>query len=313
MIIVFGSIGLDIVQSVHELPRAGETVLTADYIMLPGGKGANQALAAARASSNSGSNVEVQFVASIGDDDFGARALRNLKSVGVDLAGVAIGSRPTACATISVDHRGENQIVVSSGANLETVAGQLHPRSGDVVLQQMEIPLREIWAGIDLAHENGAQTILNAAPFQPIPTAVLEKLDVLIVNEIEAEMMAADLCRTMDLDANDLQNTCAKIHERFDLTVVLTLGAKGAVAFAQAARLQVSALDITALDTVGAGDAFVGAFVAALSENRPLGDCLRWGSVAGGLACLAPGAQDGVPDHGKIIERIGEITLTQSA
>ncbi len=300
MIIVFGSIGLDIVQSVKHLPRPGETVLTADYVMLPGGKGANQALAAARA------GATVRFAASIGDDDFGQRALLNLDLAGVDLTDVVRRGRPTACATISVDSVGENQIVVSSGANLDTVAEQLNPAAGDLVLQQMEILPSEIWAGLDLARERGARTILNAAPYQSIPLAALAKIDVLILNEVEASMLAHDL----GLDTSDLPGVCGGVQGRFDTTVVLTLGAGGAMAFAHDEALQAGILPIRALDTVGAGDAFVGAYVAAQSGGMALADRLRWGSVAGGLACLRPGAQDGVPERAAIEARQDEITIT---
>lgn len=297
---MFGSIGLDIVQSVTHLPRPGETVLTADYAMLPGGKGANQALAAARA------GAAVRFAASIGNDDFGQRALLNLDLAGVDLTDVVRRDRPTACATISVDRVGENQIVVSSGANLDTVAEQLNPAAGDLVLQQMEIPPPEIWAGLDLARERGARTILNAAPYQSIPLAALAKIDVLIMNEVEASMLAHDL----GLDTSDLPGVCGGVQGRFDTTVVLTLGAGGAMAFAHDEALQAGILPIQAVDTVGAGDAFVGAFVAAQSGGMALADRLRWGSVAGGLACLRPGAQDGVPEHTAIEARQDEITIT---
>ena len=300
MIIVFGSIGLDIVQSVGRLPRPGETVLTADYAMLPGGKGANQALAAARA------GAAVRFAASIGDDDFGRRALINLDRAGVNIVDVARRGRSTACATISVDSAGENQIVVSSGANLDTVAEQMNPAAEDIVLQQMEIPLPEIWAGLDVAHERGAKTILNAAPFQPIPAAALAKLDVLIVNQVEARMLGDDL----GLDATGLPGVCAGVRERFATTVVLTEGAKGAMAFAHDQALQAGILPIRALDTVGAGDAFVGAFVAAMANEMSLADCLRWGSIAGGLTCLQPGAQDGIPERAAIEARRDEITIT---
>ncbi|MDP6690384.1 MAG: ribokinase [Alphaproteobacteria bacterium] len=305
MIVVFGSIGLDIVQSVERLPRPGETVLTADYVMLPGGKGANQALAAARAGGS------VQFVASVGDDDFGRLALANLDQAGVALSQVARRQRPTACATISVDRDGENQIVVSSGANLATKAEQLQAGSrqlapGDLVLQQMEIPLPEICAGVELAHRRGARNILNAAPFQPIPPATLAKLDSLIVNEVEAEMLADNL----GLDSGDLKAACDEVRRRFDVTVVLTLGADGAITFAPDQTLRANALPIQALDTVGAGDAFVGAFVAAMGAEMALSDCLRWGSVAGGLACLKPGAQDGVPDRVEIQARQDEIAVS---
>jgi len=300
LIIVFGSIGLDIVQTVRQLPRPGETVLTADYVMLPGGKGANQALAAARAGG------DVCFAASIGDDDFGQRALANLVQAGVDLSAVMRRARPTACATISVDSEGENQIVVSSGANLETTAAQLRAAPGDLVLQQMEIPIAEICAGVDLARQQGARTILNAAPFQAIPPSTLANLDILIVNEVEAQMLADDL----GLGEADLAKACAAVQLRFAVTVILTLGADGAMAFAAEQSLQAGTLPLRALDTVGAGDAFVGAFVAAMANDASLADCLRWGSVAGGLACLEPGAQDGVPDRAAIEARQDEISIT---
>ena len=268
--------------------------------MLPGGKGANQALAPA------GAGGEVCFSASIGDDDFGQRALSNLAEAGVDLSAVARRSRPTACATISVDGDGENQIVVSSGANLETTAAQLKAAPGDLVLQQMEIPLSEICAGVDLAQQQGAQIILNAAPFHPIPPAILAKLDILIVNEVEARMLADDL----GLGASDLSKVCAAAQRRFAMTVILTLGANGAMAFAPDQTLRAGTLSLQALDTVGAGDAFVGAFVAAMANDASLADCLRWGSVAGGLACLKPGAQDGVPDRAAIEARQDEISIS---
>ncbi len=300
MIIVFGSIGLDIVQMVRQLPRPGETVLTGDYVMLPGGKGANQALAAARAGG------DVSFAASIGDDDFGQRALSNLAQAGVDLSAVARRSWPTACATISVDSAGENQIVVSSGANLVTTAAQLQADPGDLVLQQMEIPLSEICAGVELAQQQGARSVLNAAPFQAIPAATLAKLNVLIVNEIEAQMLVDDL----GLGKADLAKVCATVQARFAITVILTLGADGAIAFAPNQSLRAGVLPLQALDTVGAGDAFVGAFVAAMANNTSLADCLRWGSVAGGLACLKSGAQDGAPDRAAIEARQDEINIT---
>ncbi len=300
MIVVFGSIGLDIVQSVRRLPRPGETVLTGDYVMLPGGKGANQALAAARAGG------DVRFIASIGQDDFGTRALANLDSEGIDLTGVARHERPTACATISVDESGENQIVVSSGANLETTAGQLQAGSGDIVLQQLEIPGPEIWAAIDRAADIGARNILNAAPYQTIPPESLGKLEYLIVNEVEASMLADDL----SLDSHEPEQICAHVRDQFGITTVLTLGAQGAMMSGPDVALKANALPIQAKDTVGAGDAFVGAFTAALDGGKGPADCLAWGCVSGSLACLNPGAQDGVPAFKDIEGRLGEIQVT---
>ena len=300
MIIVFGSIAMDIVQSVSRLPRPGETVLTDDYVTLPGGKGANQALAAARAGG------DVSFVGSIGDDDFGKHSLTNLEHAGVGLSNISISKRPTACATISVDVAGENQIVVSAGANLETTVEQLKPSAGDLVLQQMEIPLAEVWQGFECAKKNDAVCILNAAPFQDIPPNILRLLDVLIVNEIEAEMLAASL----NLQSEELSFICAQILDQFAVTVVLTLGPNGALAFSRNGRIKVNALPVCAMDTVGAGDAFVGAFVTAMSQKMSLEDCMAWGTVAGGLVCTKPGAQDGIPDKIAIQRRLGQIFFT---
>ena len=297
MIIVFGSIAVDVIQSVSQLPRPGETVLTDDYIMLPGGKGANQALAAARAGG------DVAFVGSIGDDDFGKYSLTNLEYAGVDLSDINKRNRPTACATISVDVAGENQIVVSAGANLETTAEQLNPRAGDLVLQQMEIPLVEVWRGIERAKANNALCILNAAPFQEIPAKILGLLDVLIINEIEAEMLAVSL----NLQSEELSSVCVGIQDRFAISVIMTLGPNGALAFSNEERIKVNALPVHAIDTVGAGDAFVGAFVTAMSQKMALEDCMAWGTVAGGLVCTKPGAQDGIPDKVAIQTRLDQI------
>ncbi|MDP6343295.1 MAG: ribokinase [Alphaproteobacteria bacterium] len=304
MITVFGSIGMDVVQSVARLPRPGETVLTPDYALLPGGKGANQALAAARA------GAPVRMIATVGDDDFGRLAVANLADAGVDLDWMAVGTRPTACATVCVAEDGENQIVVASGANLETHAGQLAAielSADDLVLLQLEITLDELPAAVRQIKAAGARSVLNAAPFKPLPSEVLEQLDVLIVNEIEARMLADDL----GLAATDPIAAGAALAGRLPGLIVLTLGADGTVAFAGDGTIRATVLPIRAVDTVGAGDAFLGAFAAALHDGAGLADCLRRGNTAGGLTCLTPGAQDGIPEAGRIAARQGEIEVSE--
>jgi ribokinase len=303
LIAVFGSIVLDVVTAVAELPRPGQTVLTDSYQLLPGGKGANQALAASRAGG------QVRFIGSVGDDAFADAATSNLDAAGIDLSDLEHTGKPTACAMVTVDRNGENQIIVANSANLETSASQLRQRplgSGDICLMQMEIPAPENWHAVWLAHVSGARTVLNAAPFAPIPRVVLEGLDVLIVNEVEATMLAHQL----ELRDTGYDGLTVHLADEFNMTAIVTLGADGAVASNGMERLTASAIDIDVSDTVGAGDAFVGAYVAAWDRGLGLADCLRWGSVAGGLACMAPGAQEAVPDAARITPHLSEVAIS---
>jgi len=304
VIVVFGSIVLDLVVNPPRLPQRGETVLADDYRLLPGGKGANQALAAARA------GADVRFVGCIGDDAFAATATTNLAAAAVDLAGLRTGTRPTACAAVVVDARGDNQIVVAGGANAEVSVDQLAmqpPAAGDICLLQMEIPLAENWSAVQLARQNGARVVLNAAPFADLPEAVLSDLGVLIVNEVEAAMLG----QTYGLAARQPVELAAAIARRGDTTVVVTLGGDGAVATDGRELLQAPALPVEVVDTVGAGDAFVGAYAAALAENRTVDDCLRRGCVAGSLACRQPGAQAGLPDRAAIDAAVSSVRVSR--
>ncbi|MCH8197991.1 MAG: ribokinase, partial [Proteobacteria bacterium] len=186
MIVVFGSINADLIMAVNSLPRAGETVLCPSYQVAPGGKGANQAAAAARA------GAEVAMFGQVGADGFGDLAVQALADAGVDTAGVLRARAPTACAAIGVDRHGENQIIVASGANLQARADQvpdalLGPEN--TLVLQLEVPIEEIAALTARARGRGARIILNAAPAGPAPDAVLRSVDVLVVNGIEAEAL----------------------------------------------------------------------------------------------------------------------------
>lgn len=300
MIVVFGSVNVDLVVQVPHLPRPGETVLGPGYRIVPGGKGANQAVAAARA------GAEVRLVGRVGQDSFGDTALAELAAAGVDLNSVQRDRRPTGCAFISVDATGQNQIVVATGANAGLREKQLDDSlltPGTLVVLQMEVPLAENWALITRACARGARILLNAAPAAPIPGLALAALDWLVVNENEAVALAARL-GTGGLDAEAAGRTLA---QALGITTVVTLGAAGAVAFQRKAAWRIGALPIRPIDTTAAGDAFVGTFAAAIDSGLEVADALRRASVAGGLACLVEGAQTSLPDAAAVDARLTDL------
>jgi ribokinase len=271
MIVVFGSINVDFVTRVARLPGEGETVSGADYSVLPGGKGANQALAARRA------GAEVALVGAAGDDAFAPLALAGLAEAGVDLSGVRKVAAPTGAAFIAVDDAGRNQIVVAAGANAHARAGDIAFSAGrpGMLLVQRETPEAEILTALRLARAQGWRTIVNAAPSAGFPAEMLALADYLIANEHEI----------------------AEIPDRRDgaTRVVVTLGAQGAQLTSGAHIVHAPAPNVRVVDTTGAGDAFCGAFAAALDGGRLEPAALSFACAAGSLACQTPGAQAGLP------------------
>jgi ribokinase len=283
VILVFGAINIDVIVPVPTLPRPGETVLGGDYALLPGGKGANQALAARRA------GAEVAMAGAVGEDGFAEAALELLRRDGVHLELVRRLPRPTGCAAIIVGDKGENLIAVAPGANGEAAAAVvpddlLGPKT--IALCQNEVPTAESAALLRRARSRGARTMLNLAPAGPMPSGLLADLDFLVVNETEAATLGGD--------------PAALAHELRE-GLVLTLGARGAIAYRRdGGRIEVSALAIDPVDTTGAGDTFVGVLAAGLDQGLALEPALRRASAAAGLACLARGAQTAMPDAGAI-------------
>jgi ribokinase len=293
MIIVFGSVGVDLVTNVQHIPHPGETVLCEGYFMVPGAKGGNQALAAQRAGSRT------QFVASVGNDGFAKLAVSMLNEAGVDLSTVATVDRPTAVALITVDAKAENAIVVASGANRLTSIAQLEAipfGQGDTVVLQNEIPPAATFAAVALAKARGARSILNVAPAAPVPEATLRALDVLIVNEHEAITVA----RATGIDTEDPEAAVREINARFGCAAIVTLGPQGAIGWVDGVLRSVPALAITPVDTTAAGDSFTGAFAAALDQGLGFTLALARGAAAGSLACTKPGAQPSVPTKAEI-------------
>lgn len=288
MIIVVGSINLDLITTMDRLPAPGETVAGKGFHTAPGGKGANQALAAARA------GATVRMVGAVGKDAFAGEALALLRAGGVDLSGVAEVHTATGIASIYVGGDGENMIAVAPGANATVTRGAVtaHPfRAGDHVLLQHEIPLAAVQAALEAARKADAVSILNTAPYIADAAPLLAQADYVVANETEFDLFA---------DALSLRGTTRDDRMRAFVTetgrsIIVTLGADGVIAAAPAGFLRVEALKITPVDTVGAGDTFCGYFGAGLDAGLSLEDALRRAAAAGSLACLKPGAQPSIP------------------
>ena len=302
VIVVFGDINIDIVMQVETLPRRGETLNGEDYLLVPGGKGANQATAAALA------GAPVAMFGQVGDDNFAPAALELLTKFGVDITGVHRSSRPTGCAAVWVESRGENAIVVAAGANQETSADQIPDAllaPDTIVAMQMHVTLEENWKLARRAKAKGARTFLNLAPAGPVPADILSLLDVVVVNELEGEAIAAQ--QGLPFEAHiDIPREFSK---RFGGTCVLTLGATGAVAFGPDGGLSVATLPISPIDTVGAGDAFVGDLAAAIHNGADLPAALHYASVGAGICCTKVGAQTSLPDAAAIEAQLDELAL----
>jgi ribokinase len=299
MILVFGSLNVDLVVRVKSLPRPGETVLGPSYDVVAGGKGANQALAAARA------GAKTAMVGAVGSDDFATTALAELSAAGVDLTGVARRGPRTGAAFITVDRQGENEIVVASGANLKTRQTKVAEAAlgpGTLVVLQMEVPPAENWALARRARARGARVMLNVAPAQPLPAEALAAVDWLVANEIEIGTVAAAAGHGRE----DPRAAGAALAAA-GIAVVVTLGREGAVAFAGGEGWTIGTLPITPVDSTGAGDAFVGVLAAALDAGAALPAALRRASVAGALTCLVAGAQPSLPLRAAIDKRVKEL------
>jgi len=304
MIIVFGSLNMDMIMPVNHFPEPGETILSGDYITRAGGKGSNQAMAAGRV------DAKTAIVGKIGDDSFGRRSIKNLKHQSILSSGVGIADRPTGCAMIMVNKEGENTVAVASGANLETTADQVPDEiltERNTLLTQMEITPEETWKVIHRAYQNNCRTILNASPVGNIPNEVLSDLDFLIINEKESEQ----LIEKLGMEAETIEASARKIADLGDLTAIITLGRKGLIAISRNEGWRLPALDVDPVDTTGAGDCFCGVFAACLDRGDNIPNALHRASIAGGLSCLELGAQTGMPFNDNIDEYLESFPLPE--
>lgn len=288
MIIVFGSINLDLVVALPRLPRPGETIVGPDHQAFAGGKGANQALSARRA------GASVRMVGAVGSDSHAGPALANLTAAGVDLTHVRHLEGATGIAMIGVDAGGENLIMCASGVNARVVPEWLGGCLGadDLLVLQRELEAEPIAEAVARAATVGARVLLNTAPSGDAALArLVDRVDIVVANEVEA----AELARARGAAGTDAEAHCAALAGPERLAVV-TLGGRGLVARRGKKRWRVAAPAVEVVDTTGAGDAFVGALAAALDRGAPVERALCEGTAAGALACTANGAQSSAPD-----------------
>lgn len=291
-ITVVGSLNLDTTVRVPRLPRSGETVLGTGHFDDTGGKGANQAVAAARL------GRDVAMLGMVGDDDAGRRLLAALQEEGVDVAGVVVGPAPTGMAIITVDEEGENSIVVDPSANGAYGATDVSVSAGiveqaTVVLMQLEIPLGAVGAALDAAR---GTVILNPAPAAHLPPEVLERVGILVPNATELALLADSPVPTSPVEA-------VQAARRLEGpgAVVVTLGAQGAVAVAEGEDLHVAAPEVEAVDPTAAGDAFCGGLADALVRGESLGDAVEWAVRCGAVAATRWGAQRSLPTREDVL------------
>lgn len=273
-ITVVGSINLDFVAAAPKLPRAGETVTGATLARHPGGKGANQALAARRL------GAEVRLVGRVGDDAMADEATALLAADGVDLDGVERDAEaPTGVALIAVEPHGENQIVVAAGANHRVGPGDLPARIEGPLVLQLELPVETVEAAVGRATDF---VCINLAPAQPVSDLMLRRADLIVVNEGEAEFYGEAL-------------------HHGGGRVVVTRGVRGAAMYQGGALIAEAAPPrVRAVDATGAGDAFVGAIAVALLEGMEAGAALKFACAAGALAATRPGAQPSLPTRAEV-------------
>ena len=292
-IVVFGSINIDLTFRVPHLPSAGETVLTPTFSQAVGGKGANQAIAAAR------DGALTSFIGCVGSDSFGETARAALTDLGIETGGLKTLSGNTGLAAVWVDGDGLNQIAVASGANNALKADALRDQRlepGTFVVLQMEIPPAEVAAAIAYACDSGAKVILNLAPALPLPMRALRQVTILVLNEHEARV----LCDLLALPQVEPTEQVVALARHLDTTIIITLGRAGAIGARSGRLWQVDALAVPAVDTTGAGDCFVGVLVAALSRGSAIGDAMQRAAVAGSLACTIVGAMPSFPNRERI-------------
>ena len=296
MIVVIGSINMDLVLRVPRMPLPGETLTGGAFRTIPGGKGANQAVACARLSGKVAGAQQVAMVGCVGDDEFGATLRAALVGDGIidshitTLPGVASG-----IASILVDDNGQNSIVIAGGANDLLSPAHIDAAQGlieqaDIVVLQLETPMATVVHAIKLARSLGKTVVLNPAPAASLPDGVLELVDYLIPNEIEAAMLAG-----VSPEGADAKALAAALQKLGSDNVIITLGSKGVHAALYGGDFTFPAEVVQAVDTTAAGDTFIGGFVAGLASGMDEAEAIQQGQRAAAWSVTKPGAQTSIP------------------
>ncbi|WLD11952.1 ribokinase [Planctellipticum variicoloris] len=299
-VLVVGSSNTDLIVRTERLPRPGETLLGGRFLSAPGGKGANQAVAAARA------GAQVTFVARLGQDAYGDVALKGFHADGIDTQFIVRDARePSGVALICVSAAGENSIAVAPGANAKLSAADVRRAKavvgpGDVVLVQLETSPVAVTAAAQLAATSGARLILNPAPAGPLPAEILPRVSIITPNETEAELLTGRRVR----DPRTANLAARVLHELGVETVILTLGARGAWVSEPAGTFLAPPFPVQAVDTTAAGDVFNGALAARLVEGQPLAAAVHFASAAAAISVTRMGAQPSAPRRAEILKRL---------
>ena len=295
-VVALGSINMDLVAVASALPRPGETVMGDGFAALPGGKGANQAVAAARL------GADMRMVGRVGDDVFGPMLIADLEANGVDVSDVmTTAGSSSGIAVILLDDARQNYIVGIYGANMACDAAQVEAAGrvldgADVLLLQMEIPFDVSLAAAQIARRMGVRVIFDPAPPSAIPLSSYEFFDIVAPNQSEAEALTGVV-----VDGVDAAYEAARIlRSRGAGTALIKLGEQGVVYASEEGFGHVAAFQVEALDTVAAGDGFAGALAVALAEGQPLERALRFASAAGALVVTRRGARDAMPDRAEV-------------
>jgi ribokinase len=296
-IVVVGSINMDLVVRAPRLPNLGETIIGSDFHTFPGGKGANQAVAAARLGGT------VKMIGRVGGDSFGETLLETIARDRVDPSYIIQDAEAaTGVAFITVDSNGQNTIVVASGANAKLTPEDIDAAKeafvgAAILLLQLESPLNAVNHAIELARLYGAQVVLNPAPAQLLDVDFLSKVNYLVPNQTELALMTG-----MDSIPNAVKSLEALGLKR----VIVTLGGDGVLVVEEGQEIQLPAHRVTVVDTTAAGDAFVGAFAVALTEGHPAQTAASWGNAAGALAVTRAGAQPSLPSRSEFENFLSE-------
>ncbi|MCS6888413.1 MAG: ribokinase [Chloroflexus sp.] len=292
-IIVVGSLNMDLVVRAPRHPQPGETLIGSDFQTFPGGKGANQAVAAARL------GARVRMIGRVGVDAFGETLLAAAQHDGVDTTFVQRDpDAPTGVALITLDAQGQNTIVVAPGANMRVSEADVERAEAifagaDALLMPLECPLTAVMAATRLARKHGVKVILNPAPAQPLPIDLLAQLDYLVPNQPELQTLAEG--------ETDVAKATEYVRRQGVKSVVVTQGEAGAMLVSDDHTTQVPAFHVPVVDTVAAGDAFVAAFCVALAEGKTPLEAVRWGNAAGALTVTRSGAQPSLPSRMEVV------------
>ncbi len=296
-IVVVGSLNMDLVVRVPHMPVPGETILGDNFQTIPGGKGANQAVAAARM------GAQVTMIGCVGNDDFGKTLVDNLAKENIDVSNISVDpDAATGIALITVDKSGQNSIVVASGANMTLTPKDIRTawqklEAVDVVVMPLEVSLDCIEEAATLAKKSDIKVVLNPAPAQNLSDQLLGKVDVLVPNESETALLT-------DIDVNSLDQAkiaAQKLQSKGIDTVILTLGERGAMLIEKGAEAQVyPSFPADVVDTTAAGDAFVATLSVGISSGVPLEDAIRQANAAGALAVSKMGAQPSLPTQAEV-------------